>query len=116
MQVMSYLVYGAMFGLGQFSGAGECVFFKEKAYFVTAGEEVVVADMGVLLTGREFSHRMIGKGEGREHIVCFQKEGGDGGGGKGVGDEEVTIVFIRSELLCGELCRYSRALDRRRYA
>ena len=48
---MSYFVYSAVLRLGQFSSAGECVFFEEKADFVAAGEEVIVADVGVFLSG-----------------------------------------------------------------
>ena len=30
---------------------------------------------------------MVGEGERGEHLIGFGEEGGDGGGGKGVGDE-----------------------------
>ena len=48
---MAYFVYGAVLWLGQFAGAGEGVFFEEEADFVAAGEEVVVADVGVFFSG-----------------------------------------------------------------
>lgn len=38
-------------------------------------------------------------------MVGFGEEGGDGGWGEGVGDEEVAVLFVGGELLGGELCR-----------
>ena len=50
-QVVADFVYSAVLWFGQFSGAGECVFFEEEADFVAAGEEVVVADVRVFFSG-----------------------------------------------------------------
>ncbi len=57
---------------------------------------------------------MVGEGEGGEHQICFGEESGDSGGGEGVRDEEITVVFVGSELLGCELCRYEWAFRRRR--
>ena len=87
-QVMPYLVDGAVLGLRQFSGGGgEGVLFEEEAHFVAAREEVVVADVRVFFSGREFRHGVVGEGERGEHLVRFGKEGGDGAAGEGIGDE-----------------------------
>ena len=48
-------------------------------------------------------------------MICFREEGGNGGGGKRIWDEEISVLFVGSELLGGELCRYGRAFERRRH-
>lgn len=104
---MSDLVDGAMLRLGQFASAGEGVFFEEEADFVAAGQEVGVADVGGFFSGGEFGHGVVGEREGGEHFIRLGEESGHGGGGEGVGDDEVAIGLVGSELLGGKLCRYS---------
>ena len=104
-EVVSYFVYGAVLWLGQLSRAREGVFFEEEPDLVAAGEEVVVADVSVVLAGGKSGHRVVGEGERGEHLFRFGEEGGDGGGGEGVGDEQIAIRFEGGELFGRELCR-----------
>ena len=115
-EVVSDFVDGAVFGFRQFAGGGKGVFFEEEADFVAASEEVIVADVRGFFPGGEFGHGVVGEGKGGEHVVCFREECGDGGGVKGVGDEEVAMFFEGGELLGGELCWCGPAFQWRRYA
>lgn len=72
-EVVTYLVDGLVFGLGEISRGVEGVFFEEKADFVTRGEEVIVADM--VMAGcaacDEFGHGVGGEVEVGEEGVGF---------------------------------------------
>lgn len=98
MQVMSYFIDRAVFRLKEVAGGGvESVLFEEEADFVAGGEEVVVADVGIIVGG-EFGHGMVGDGEGGEHLLGFVEEGGGCCGGEGGRDDEVAIFIVGLEL------------------
>jgi len=61
-QVMSYLVYGFLFGFGELARGGrEGVFLEEEAYFIVGSEEVFVADVGGFCARGEFCHGVVGE-------------------------------------------------------
>lgn len=63
MQVVADFVDGAVFWFDEDAAGGEGVFFEEIADFVAGGQEVVVADVGVVFAGGELGHGVVGDGE-----------------------------------------------------
>ena len=80
-QVMADFVHREVLGFGErTSGRVEGVFFEEKADLISAGEEVVVADVRRLFSCGKFGERMRVERECVEHAVRFGQEGLRGGG------------------------------------
>lgn len=63
MQVVADFVDSEVFWFDEGAGGGEGGFFEEVADFVAGGQEVVVADVGVVFAGGELGHGVVGDGE-----------------------------------------------------
>jgi hypothetical protein len=53
---------------------GALTFFEEKSDFIPTVQKIVIAYMLSSLTGREFCHRVVLKGEVLKHTVGFSEE------------------------------------------
>lgn len=88
---MPYLIYGPLFGLGELAtgvesicgcllvwgttgqenNRGKPTLFEEKAYLVSAREEVFIPYMIAILSSRELGHGVVIEGEIIEHGMCL---------------------------------------------
>lgn len=105
MQRVADLVDGEVFRFDKRRAAGywvwlcgEGVGLEEEADFVGGGEEVVVADVGVVVgvgvvAGGEAGEGVGVEGEVGEEGGCFGEEGGYFGWGEVVGDDEVAVLL-----------------------